>query len=529
MKKIIRNALLILLACFILVSCGGKEEAAATEPATDENGLIPIEMWYGAAVTEAGPIPSDWVGYDIIRDELGIDLTITALPSNESDQDVRIQAAGAATALPDVFFVSRPVLQNLINQGLVASIDEIYDMMPNRTANYHDAAARNYTTFDGENFGMAIPSSVTPIESLVIRKDWLDNLGLEIPTTLDELYDVMYAFTYNDPDQNGRDDTWGYGAFVESDTTLKGYPGSRLWPIMGAFGVTGLWTFNESDLGLTVYKDGFFDFVQYFRKMCNDGVIDPNWLSYRKDDFRAAWKQGRFGVMYEQWAALSAESNYAPFDTNFPNGEWVVIDPPVGTNGEQSMGSLDKTYRIYAVSQDAKDAGKLEAIARLFEWMASDEGYYLLGYGVEGVNYVRDENGNPSTEGLGDMSYTGQRGQVYTQLRNLVYTNSAEETRVRFPDYTAETSGKVISPVGYLVEMEKRPWTLAVGSGMMPTPNADVSRYYEQSIAEFLNGTKELTEENWQNFLTTFERVGGAAWNEEGIEYARANNLVTAD
>ena len=525
MKKILL-ALMVMLSVCSIVFAGGSNE---TTEVTTEDGLVPIEMWYGAAVTEAGPIPNDWVGYDIIRDELGIELTITALPSNESDQDVRIQAAGAANDLPDVFFVSRPVLQNLVRQGLIAPIDEIYDMMPTRTAKYHNAAAINYTTFDGENFGMAIPSSVTPIESLVIRKDWLDNLGLEIPTTLDELYDVMYAFTYNDPDGNGRQDTWGYGAFVESDTMLKGYPGSRLWPIMGAFGVTGLWTFNESDLGLTIYKDGFYDFMVYFRKMVEDGVIDPNWLSYRKDDFRAAWKQGRFGVMYEQWAALAAESNYAPFDTNFPNGEWIVIDPPIGPNGEKAMGSLDKTYRIYAVSQTAVDEGKLDDIARLFEWMASDEGYYLLGYGVEGVNYVMDENGNPSVGDLGDMAYTGQRGQVYTQLRNLVYTNTVEETAIRFPDYVAATSGKTISPTGYLAEMEKRPWVDAVGSGMMPTPNADVSRYYEQSLAEFLSGTRALTPENWQAFLDQFARVGGEAWNEEGIEFARENNLVVSD
>ncbi len=525
MKKFLL-ALLITLSVCSLVFAGGSKEA---ETVTTEDGLVPINMWYGAAVTEAGPIPEDWVGYDIIRDELGIELTITALPSNDSDQDVRIQAAGAANDLPDVFFVSRPVLENLVKQGLVAAIDEIYDMMPNRTAKYHDAASINHTMFDGENFGMAVPSSTTPIEGLAIRKDWLDNLGLEVPTTLDEFYDVMYAFTYDDPDGNGRDDTWGFGAFVESNTTLKGYPGSRLWPIMGAFDVAGLWSFNESDLGLTIYKDGFYDFVEYFRMMIENGVVDPNWLSYRKDDFRAAWKQGRFGCMYEQWAALGAESNYAPFDTNFPDGEWIIIDPPIGPDGYQSTGALDKTYRIYAVSQKAYDQGKLPAIAKLFEWMGSDEGYYLLGYGVEGVNYVLNENGDPSTEGLGDMSYTGQKGQVYTQLRNLVYTNTAEETRVRFPDYVAATSGKTISPTGFLAAMEQTPWTEAVGSGMMPTPNADVSRFYEQSIAEFLNGTKELTPENWQKFLSDFERVGGAAWNEEGIEYARANNLVVAD
>ena len=62
--------------------------------------------------------------------------------------------------------------------------------------------------------------------------------------------------------------------------------------------------------------------------MVDERVIDPNWTSYTKDDLRAAWKQGRFGVMREQFAALTSQSNYAPFDTNFPNGEWVVIDPP---------------------------------------------------------------------------------------------------------------------------------------------------------------------------------------------------------
>ena len=52
-------------------------------------------------------------------------------------------------------------------------------------------------------------------EGLLVRKDWLDKLGLAAPTTLDELYDVLYAFTYNDPDGNGKNDTYGLGAFIE--------------------------------------------------------------------------------------------------------------------------------------------------------------------------------------------------------------------------------------------------------------------------------------------------------------------------
>ena len=42
-----------------------------------------------------------------------------------------------------------------------------------------------------------------------MRVDWLKNLGLEMPTDLDSLYDVLYAFTYDDPDGNGQQDTVG--------------------------------------------------------------------------------------------------------------------------------------------------------------------------------------------------------------------------------------------------------------------------------------------------------------------------------
>ena len=41
------------------------------------------------------------------------------------------------------------------------------------------------------------------MKTVYFRQDWLDNLGLSEPTTLDELHDVLYAFTYDDPDGNG--------------------------------------------------------------------------------------------------------------------------------------------------------------------------------------------------------------------------------------------------------------------------------------------------------------------------------------
>ena len=83
-----------------------------------------------------------------------------------------------------------------------------------------------------------------------------------------------------------------------------------------------------------------------------------------------------------------------------------------------------------------------------------------------------------------------------------------------------------MSALTALREMQSKYWTAAIGSGQMPTPNADVQRYYEQTLAEFLSGQRALTPENWQAFIDGFNNIGGAAWNEEGIAYAQANGLV---
>lgn len=524
MKKL--AVLIAMLAALALPLFAGGESETTSTTASASSGPVVIELWYGAAITEASAIPEDWVGYQILRDEHNIDLRLTQLPSNETDQDVKIQAAGAANNLPDLFMVSRKVLTNLVRQGLVANVDDCYAKMPVRTSQQYDQDSINASSVNGHSYGFASPGSIAKNEGLLIRKDWLDKLGLEVPTNTDELMEVMRAFTFNDPDGNGRNDTWGYGAFVETNAQLKGYPGARLWPIMGAFGVEGLWSFEADTAGLSIYKPEFYDFMQYMMQMINEGVIDPNWLTYKKDDFRAAWKQGRFGMMYEQNAAYASTSNYAPFDKNFPDGEWIVIDPPAGPDGKASVGAFDQNYRIYAVSQKAVNNGKLDKICEMLEWMSSDEGYHLLGWGQEGVNYVLDESGIPVAGDLGDNAFSGTKGQPYTQLRNMVFYNSDTELISRYPTYITEYSGKEMSALKTLREMQSKHWTPAIGSGNMPTANADVERYYQQTLAEFLSGARALNEANWQAFLNQFNAIGGQAWNEQGVAYMNENGLI---
>jgi putative aldouronate transport system substrate-binding protein len=214
--------------------------------------------------------------------------------------------------------------------------------------------------------------------------------------------------------------------------------GPRFDWVYGAYGVAGVFDLSSAaNFGMNVRKAAYMQATDYIRQLNEAGVIDPDWPTLKKDEFRARWKQGSCGMMHENFAALSTKSNYKAFDENFPDGQWVTLVPPKGPNGANSNGTVILSARIYAISQKAIDEGKGPAIARLLEWMANDEGYYLLGFGEKGVNYNLDADGNITLDGLPDpaKAWTTAEMQPLTQLANMVYIFTPVELNARYPSY----------------------------------------------------------------------------------------------
>jgi putative aldouronate transport system substrate-binding protein len=215
-------------------------------------------------------------------------------------------------------------------------------------------------------------------------------------------------------------------------------------------------------------------------------------------------------MMHENFAALANQSNYKDFDTNFPDGQWVAMDAPTGPDGMSSMGVVSKNARIYAISQKAIDEGKGPAIARLLEWMASDEGYYLLGFGVEGVNYKLDDKGYITTEGLDDAAkWTSKEAQPLTQLANMVYIFTDVEMQARYVAYKTK-NGYDMDPKAYYAEFMKKPFTQATGQTVInpPANGADFVRFYSENIVQFVLGQKPLDEAAWTEFIAGLDSLG---------------------
>ena len=498
----------------------GATEAPA-EPTTAPEPTVPpepvdIELWAQATVTEAGAPPDDWIAYDIIRDELNINLSYVIVPTGE-DGEAKLNAAAAANNLPDLFQMvsanndNRGALLRLVDLGLMAPVGDMIPLMPERTKlHYNDPLAIDLVTFYGEQYGLPEPPPIPKREGLVIRKDWLDKLELEVPTTPEELFMVAEAFTTQDPDGNGQNDTYGLGGFLNGQGL-----GTRFDFIMGAYGVPGVWNFTDpASFALNVRNEQYPEALAYFKSLVDARVIDPDWPTLTRDDFRARWKQGLFGIMWEDFAALTNQSNYEPFDTNFPDAEWVPVAAPQGPNGDAYYGVYTGRGQIFGVSQKAADEGKKEAIARLLEWMATD-GYYLMGFGEEGVNFIIDDNGNISTEGLDPaQAYTAPERQPFTQMRNqLIFYNSEQEIAARYPTYNT-INGRLMEPMNFLGFFQSQPWVDGRGIQVIlpPANAADFDRFYSEGILQFVLGQKELNEETWAEYLAGLDSLGAAEY-----------------
>ena len=485
--------------------------------------LNKIELWYGPYTNDAPPLPDDGVLIDLVEKDLGISLKAVPLPSNKEEQQEMIMEAALSNSLPDIFMVNRDLLSVLVRDNYVTKLDGIYHLMPERTAKMYDDVARATSSFDGHSYGLSQSGSVDRNEGVLVRKDWLDRLGLPVPVTLDDYYNVMKAFTINDPDGDGINNTYGYGAYIEIRAIEEGL-GCRFAPFFGAFGVEGTFNASKKNPGLNIHKPEYREALEYIRKLVSEGLVDPRWTTYDKNQFRKAWKSGKFGMMREQNAAFAMESNYKDFDDKFPEGEWILINPPVGPKGHSSVGAYSPGHRTYAISRRAQELGKLPIIARLLEWMSTDR-YITVVYGEEAVNYMLDDFNNVTLEGLPDpsLAYTQKAAAPALQLRNMVYYNSNEELEVRYPVwYTA--NGKKMSAFNLLRDMQKCPWTLTVN---VPSISKELKDFYETGVKSFVLGDMDL--KTWGSWLREFDRMGGADWERRCLLYADENDLLLTE
>ena len=118
-----------------------------------------------------------------------------------ADYDTKLNSMIAAKTLPDIFSFTFVKGQDYANNGMLTKLDDLLKQYGSEIlANRKDYLGTGLNS-SGTTWGIPQPAGYQ--DALAVRSDWLKNLNLEVPKTLDQFYNVLKAFTKNDPDKDG--------------------------------------------------------------------------------------------------------------------------------------------------------------------------------------------------------------------------------------------------------------------------------------------------------------------------------------
>lgn len=215
----------VLASALLLAGCGSQKGGAGKEAAAVRNSDGKYDP--AITITIAKQLDENTGRYgdgedinknpmtEITEEKLGIKMETTLLGGDAGNYDTKLRLAlTGSEELPDVFPVyGTQMIADMIESGRVKAIDDdIEKYMPDRLKEIYDNYPQSFypVTRDGRTYGIACAPALTEGQVMIIRQDWLDKLGLQAPTNMDEFEAVIKAFTEEDPDGNGKKDTYGF-------------------------------------------------------------------------------------------------------------------------------------------------------------------------------------------------------------------------------------------------------------------------------------------------------------------------------
>ena len=490
--------------CFLLMVALALTGASAL--AEEERTTIEIFM---QIQTEFDPDTSPIV--PALEEACGVNLEFILPPINSYEEQLNLMvASGDYPDLVQFMSTGAANFQDSAENGILLPLDDYIENYPNLQA-YIDPAswtAMRSAVSDGKLYGVP-RNSVMRTDGWFVRDDWLENVGIELEdcstVSKQEFYDMLYAFTYNDPDGNGEDDTYGLAT------------GSVNLLFPGAFDVLG---WQEAPEGseyayMSAQYDrnssAYVDALAYTAKLWMDGLIDPNDITNEGNAYRDRFYEGTVGVVRTFGGWLNT---YEPaLQENFPDAKVKYIVGIENDEGE-CVGTSTLGGNIYGfVSLMSPAAGKEDAILGLLDYMLSDEGWSLICDGVEGWTYTVENGEKVPTEAFTDFS-------VYRNDLSLVrrYNDPGYFVLLNNADY--DRSWQYIQAACDITVS-----TLDMGY----VPQAAQSNDYMDYATEFSVALNDILIGNqpadtWYTVLNDWYEFGGEAYVQEMNDYIASLN-----
>ena len=412
----------------------------------------------------------------------------------------RRQAISAGEDLPDVLFkagLSSSEIRDMYGDGYIIDLApylETYAPDLWKLLKEHPEWKKAITLENGAIPALPAINTLQSNDAMWINTAWLKKLKLELPKTADELTEVLRAFRTGDPNGN-----------YQQDEIPLGFLG--MWELRflaHAFGMIDndyYVTLKDGKVTSSLATDENRAFLTWLHQLWEEGLLDRNGFTIT-DSLRQITEDNKpipYGVLLSTTPlTILPQAALSQFD---------LLEPLV-YNGKQIYRDLtgDLVRGTFAIISSCKNPEKL------VEWvntLYTEEGGLLAYYGVEGQEYFWNE------DGLWEWS-----ASMETVANEILPTHTISEGGAA-PGYTDdefqlkyrdENTRNAVNALYTLKQYSILPYPPVILSAEEEARVAEIqiglSRYAENTMAQFVAGDIELTDENWETFCRTLEEKG---------------------
>ncbi|AZS17834.1 extracellular solute-binding protein [Paenibacillus lutimineralis] len=489
-RKVVSFTVVMSLLATIIVGCGSKaDKSEGGSGGKDTKERLKISMMYPLN----GDAPKKGEAWKWMEDKFNVELDLMAIPANGYAEKLRLTVASGD--LPDMMVWTTypdPELIKYVKQNAFLPFDDL-------VGNYKNLMETPQQAFDNVKIDKKLYSipRTRPLQTnaVLIRKDWLDNLGLPVPVTTEDFANVALKFTTEDPDKNGKADTFGIGV-GENLSFLE-----QLWL---AFDAGNGWRKMED--GTLMNSDvtpGRKEALGWLTDLYKQGAIDKDFPVLKYTQVNEKFIAGKSGILIGGGIA-----NYGQFVVDMkklnPNAEIIMIDPPTGPSGTKGTPQSAGFYGHWVINAKTSPE-KVDKIMEILDWQATDEALEFKRKGIEGVHH-KLENGVPVVNE--QYNADGVINLIAHNKYNPYFTT---------PGATEEVAQAQLDQWKNIEQLGVPNPAVAALTLTMQEKMADLEKYSTETFIKIVTGGQPL--DSYDQYVEEWMNKGGKKMTEEVNEW----------
>ncbi|PZE21522.1 ABC transporter substrate-binding protein [Paenibacillus xerothermodurans] len=479
---------------------------------TSEEGGKLTSLTYWTTMTGQAAVSMKSYGemevYKGIESITGVKVNFQHPPQGQDAEQFNLMLTSGQ--LPDVIeyhwtsFPGGP--EKAVKDGRIIKLNELIDQhAPNlkKVLESNPEWKKQVTTDDGSIVGFPFlrgDKKLQVYKGVTVRKDWLDKLGLQMPTTIDEWHTVLKAFKEQDPNGNGQADE------IPIIITLGELNGSHAF--IGAFGITNGFFQDAGKVKYGPLQPQYKEFLTLMNQWYKEGLLDKDYAATDGKLLDAKVTGHQIGALITNTGG--GIGKYMGLMAGKDNHFTLSPAPyPTLNKGEKpELGQMDFTFNGRGAAISTSNKNPVETV----KWLDvgySEEGHMLFNFGKEGISYnlingypkytemiTKNPDGLPMQQAMARHNRAGWDGPFVQDVRYIEQYAAIPEQQESLTAWAEPTNEKLMP----LITPTKEE------SGTYASIMADINTYKDEMFHKFVMGAEPLS--NFDAFTATLKSMG---------------------